>query len=132
MSILTNTTELEALLAKANALPDASESGSGSGGGSNIETCTVNAKNYTDTSCTMYYNIVDNGEVKAAWANISRQQETTLGNILKKSIVCVVGNSFVEYSVSNMSQLYCTKDYDVMLFTADGDSCSFTVSSELL
>lgn len=88
--ISTNTTDLQALLEKINALPEA-----GSGSGGSVETCDVTITNYSEMSLEIIATVVDNG-VETPYVSLYNNgyNDTTppytISNVKCGSIITVV------------------------------------------
>lgn len=84
----TNNTNLQALIDKANALPDA---GGGSGGGS-VETCAVGFVNSSETTCSVYGTYYENGAFSSYPISISTMSSRDM-EVIKNSFIVISSNA---------------------------------------
>lgn len=100
MSILTNTTDLQAVLEKVNLLPDA-----GSGGGTSIETCTVSITDNTNGTLSYYCILTDTEENDL---QLESSKSVTLSNIPCTAHLLLIfeGDYYNGVIVSNGSVIY--------------------------
>lgn len=127
----TNNTNLQALIDKANNLPEA-----GSGGGS-VETCTVTLNVADSVGVNRSYRIVcmtyENGEYYDSGGMVfSKQPPTTFYNVPKFSLLTIIrgiGSTIHGVNISNMKNLYDDEHVVVLQVWDDGDTneCYCTV-----
>lgn len=131
MSQLTqNTVDLDALIDKANALPDA---GSGGGGGTAVETCTVITPSYFIgmIAATIY----ENGTLSVACIDCMTPRTFTIENVVCGSMLAIgVAPSFIISADGaefiNKSSIF--NDFNSFKITAQAEeTVTFTFMSDM-
>jgi hypothetical protein len=116
-----NTVQLEALLAKVNALPEAG-GGGGSGGGS-AETCTVTLNVFDDNGSGGYLYYTDgNGELIASHIDAFGTYNDSI--TMQKGLLVLAGIA------SSQFQRYLTMSGDIHLLEQEGWTVIFNVQSD--
>lgn len=94
-------TDLQSLIDKANALPDAGSGSGGGGGGAAIETCTVTIhESYSNpfppggTSFLVYCTTLNDGVLQASKFKVLCEETTSISNVVCGSIVTMDDFSF--------------------------------------
>lgn len=104
--LTTNTTDLQAILDKVNALPDA-----GSGGGASVETCSVRVSPDTDATVNMiaYTYVEDDGKVTTMYNDYGKgisNEDIVLSNVVCGSFIYMLaGGISMSISVEGMEAL---------------------------
>ena len=111
----TNNTNLQALIDKANALPDA-----GSSGGGSVETCTVNILSTTES--TIIGTVVNNnGELETSIVTatgFNYFHSGTMEDILCGSTFVIIPNSSYSITISSGSATIVQEYDNLIVFTA--------------
>lgn len=108
-----NNTDLQAILADVNALPDA-----GSGGGGAIETCTV--KINSQGSTFKLYGTNENGAFEASSTINEQGSHTFVGSVLKGSLLSIYQTS-LDFNITGDATLLVKAPFPVQFFDITGD-----------
>lgn len=117
-----NTTQLESLLVKINALPDAD-----SGGGS-VETCTVTVS-MSGLGATFFVTAYENGQTCGKSQNVASNRSVVLENVVRGSYIVCTGSTALNLSGG---LLYVSTNGDVVNHGGNGYDTAlyFTVNSD--
>lgn len=116
--LTTNTTTIDELITMANSLPDV-----GSGGGSEVETCTITI-NKSGSACQMTYLTINGTEIIPASITWAYGESKVINNVVGNSIITILvdmnSNTIASSGDATVINTIMTETYKMLFIIACG------------